>query len=121
MFSLSLFKIFFAVVLTVILQRLSIDGEELTSFVHLKELMDAVGPETAMKTLRGIWVRLNVNDACIASRMTQDLARMVAIVIEVCRAFGLTVSEKKTETMCMPVPHLDVPKVEITAAGQKYS
>ena len=29
---------------------------------------------------------------------------MTEVVFKVCRAFALTVSEKKTETMCMPPP-----------------
>ena len=42
--------------------------------------------------------------------MTED-------IVEFCRAFALTVSAKKTETMCMPPPRT---MVRIEAAGQTY-
>ena len=37
-----------------------------------------------------------------------------------CRAFALTVSAKKTETMCMPPPSTPRTMVQIEAAGQTY-
>ena len=40
--------------------------------------------------------------------------------VEVCRAFALTVSAKKTETMCMPPPRTPRTAVRIEAAGQIY-
>ena len=41
-------------------------------------------------------------------------------IVKVCGAFGLTVSEKKTETMQMPIPHGLVTPITINAAGQHY-
>ena len=73
---------------------------------------------------------LYADDAGIVSRSPEGLARMVAVIVEVFGAFGLTVSEKKTETLLMralekaqqpgetPTPPL--PALEIAAAGQKY-
>ena len=55
--------------------------------------------------LRPVWSMLNVDDACIFSRSPQGLAKMVKVIVEVCRAFALIVSAKKTETMCMPPRH----------------
>ena len=43
---------------------------------------------------------------------------MMEIVVEVCRAFALTVSAKKTEPMCMPPPCTPRTMVQIEAAGQ---
>ena len=40
---------------------------------------------------------------------------MIEVILHVCDAFGLTISEKKTETMCMPAPHTsdqDLPLTE---------
>ena len=45
----------------------------------------------------------------------------MVIFVDVCRGFGLTVSEKKIETMCMPAPHSDVPRVIIIALDQNYA
>ena len=45
---------------------------------------------------------------------------MLEIIEEVCRAFALTVSAKKTETMCMTPPRTPWMMVRIEAAGQIY-
>ena len=62
----------------------------------------------------------NADDACIVSRSPQGLAKMMEVIVEVCRAFALTVSAKKTETMCMPPPRTPRTMVQIEAAGQTY-
>ena len=63
---------------------------------------------------------LYADDACIVSRSPQGLAKMMEVIVEVCRAFALTVSAKKTETMCMPPPRTPRTMVRIEAAGQTY-
>ena len=45
---------------------------------------------------------------------------MTVVIVRVCDAFGLIVSEKKTETMCMPVPHMQSVVMHVEAAGQRY-
>ena len=74
---------------------------------------------------------LYADDARIVSRSPAGLARMMAVIVEIFRAFGLTVSEKKTETLLMralkkaqqsgetSTPPL--PALENAAAGQKYN
>ena len=62
----------------------------------------------------------DADDACIVSRSPQGLAKMMEVIVEVCRAFALTVSAKKTETMCMPPPRTPRTVVQIEAAGQTY-
>ena len=42
------------------------------------------------------------------------------VIVEVCRAFALTVSVKKTETMCMPPPRTPRTMVQVEAAGKIY-
>ena len=54
---------------------------------------------------RAVWGMLYADGACIVSRSPQGLAKMMEVIVEVCRAFALTVSAKKTETICMPPPH----------------
>ena len=63
---------------------------------------------------------LYADDACIVSRSPQGLAKMMEVIVEVCREFALTVSAKKTETMCMPPPRTPRTMVRIEAAGQIY-
>ena len=68
--------------------------------VHLKEPSTSMGPELAMYyARRAVWGLLYADDACIVSRSPQGLAKMMEVVVEVCRAFALTASLKKTEIM----------------------
>ena len=116
-----LFNIFFAAVLTVVLKRFSEEPAILAELVHLKEPPTSMGPEPAMDYVRrAVWGMLYADDVCIVSRSPQGLAKMMEVIVEVCRAFALTVSAKKTETMCMPPPRTPRTMVQIEAAGQTY-
>ena len=113
-----LFNIFFAAVLTVVLQRFSEEPAILAELVHLKEPPTSMGPEPAMDYVRrAVWGMLYADDACIVSRSPQGFAKMMEVIVEVCRAFALTVSAKKTETMCMPPPRTPRTMGQIEAAG----
>ena len=101
-----LFNIFFAAILRVALQRFSEDADILADLVHLKEQSGKVGPETALECVRrAVWGMLYADDACIVSQLPRGLELMMAVIVKVCGAIGLTVSEKKTETMQMPIPY----------------
>ena len=80
-----------------------------------------MGPEPALdyvrRAVRGV---LYVDDACIVSQSPQELAQMIEVIVEVCRAFALTVPAKKTETMCMPPPRTPPTMVQVETAGQTY-
>ena len=60
------------------------------------------------------------DDACIVSQSPQGLAKIMEVIVEVCRVFALIVSAKKTETMCMPPPRTLWTMVRIEAVGQIY-
>ena len=45
---------------------------------------------------------------------------MMEVIVHVRDAFGLTVSEKKTEIVCMPAPHMLPVVMHVEAAGQRY-
>ena len=116
-----LFNIFFAAVLNVVLQSFSEDPTILAELVHLKEPSTPIGPEPAMDyVLRAVWSIPYADDACIVSQLPQGLTKMIGVIVEVCRAFVLTVSAKKTETMCMPPPRTPRTMVRVEAAGQTY-
>ena len=116
-----LFSIFFAAVLNLVLQRFSEEPAILAELVHLKEPSTSIGPEPATDYVRrAVWGMLYADDACIVSRSSQGLAKMMEVIVKVCRAFALTVSAKKTETMCMPPPRTPRTMVRIEAAGQIY-
>ena len=116
-----LFNIFFAAVLTVVLQR---SGEELAilaELVHLKEPPTSMGPEPAMDYVRrAVWDMLYLDDVCIISRSPQGLAKMMKVIVEVCRAFALAVSAMKIATTCTPPPRTPRTMVQVEAAGQSY-
>ena len=45
---------------------------------------------------------------------------MITVFVEVFGTFGLTISESKTETMCMPIPRAPASKIVFNATGQQY-
>ena len=90
----------FAAVLPVALQRFSENSDILTDLVNLQEHPVKIGLETAMECVRhGVWGMLYAHNAYIVSRSPQRLERIIIILDDVFGAFGLTVSEGKTETM----------------------
>ena len=71
---------------------------------------------------------LYTDDAGVVSRSQEGLTRMMTTIVEVFGAFGLTVSENKTETLLMRTPEEQPkkggsppPPLDIQAAGQKYA
>ena len=116
-----LFNVFFAAILLVALERFSKDADILADLIHLQEQPSKVGPETALEYVRrAIWGMLYADDAGIVSRSPRGLGRMMATFVEVFGTFGLTVSESKTETMCMPIPRAPAMQIVFNATGQQY-
>ena len=116
-----LFNVFFAAALLVAPERFSNDAGILADLIHLKEQSSKVGPETALECVRrAIWGMLHADDACIVSRSPRGLGRMMAVFGEVFGTFDLTISESKTETMCMPIPRAPATKIVFNAKGQQY-
>ena len=116
-----LFNVFFAATLFIVLERFSKDAGILADLIHLQEQPSKVGPETALESMRrAIRGMLYADDACIVSRSPRGLERMMAVFVEVFGKFGLTLSESKTETMCMPIPRAPATKIVFNATGQQY-
>ena len=114
-----LFSIFVTAVLNVFLQRFNEEPVILAELVHLKEPSTSMRPEPAMDYVRrAVWGMLYADDACIVSPSPQGLAKMMEVIVKVCRAFALTVSVKKTETMCMPPPRTSRTMVESKQPGK---
>ena len=116
-----LFNIFFAAVLNVVLPRFSGKPAIVAELVHLKEPSTSMGPEPAIDYVRrAVWGILYADDACIVSRSPQGLDKMMEVIVEVCQAFALTVSAKKTETVRMPPPRTPRTMVRIEATRKIY-
>ena len=45
------------------------------------------------------------DDACLLSKSAEGLAKMMTVIVTVFEAAGLTISEKKTETMLLRTPN----------------
>ena len=45
---------------------------------------------------------------------------MMAVFVEVFSIFGLTISESKMETICMPIPHTPATQLVFNATGKQY-
>ena len=116
-----LFNVFFAAIPFVVLERFSKDEGILADLIHLQEQPSKVGPETALEYVRrAIWGMLYADDACIVSRSPRGLGRMMVVFVEVFGTFGLTISESKTETVCMPIPRAPATNTVFNATGQQY-
>ena len=48
-----------------------------------------------------LWGMLYADDAGIVSRSSEELEKMMTVIVIACSAFGLTVSEAKTDIMCL--------------------
>ena len=116
-----LFNVFFAAILLVALEKFSRDADILADLVHLLEQPSKVAPETTLECVRrAIWGIMYTDDACNVSRSPRGLGRMMAVFVEVFSTFGLTTSEGKTETICMPTPHAPATQIVFNATGHRY-
>ena len=63
---------------------------------------------------------LYADGAGIVSRPRNSLAKVMTDIVAVCGSFGLTVSEAKTETMCLMTKRMDRVTFNTETAGQAY-
>ena len=98
-----LFNIFFAAVISVASTRFKADKGTTDALVHLRKKRGAGGRggatagESPLATL--LWGMLYADDAGVVSRSPEQTREMMGVIVVVCAAFGLTVSEDKTEIM----------------------
>ena len=76
--------------------------------------VDGQKKEEAAQTL---WGMLYADDAGIESRLPEGLEKMMTVIVTACAAFGLTVSEAKTEIMCLQTKGGGHVPFTFTAAG----
>ena len=123
-----LFNIFFAVTTEVVLVRFSEDDTILNDLVYLEEEAGVGAGRPLERARRAVWGMLYADDACVVSRSQEGLTIMMTTIVEVFGEFGLTVSEKKTETLLKRAPEKQPkkggsppPPLVIEAAGEKYA
>ena len=67
-----------------------------------------------------LWGMLYADDAGIVSQSLEGLERMMTVIVTACSSFGPTVSEAKTEIMCLQTKGGGNVSFTINAAGQVY-
>ena len=116
---------FFAAALHVVLVRFTKDEAIVRDLVQLNDA-GAVAIEEEQEPLacvrRVVRGRSYADDAGIVSKSAEGPAEMMAFVMTVFEAAGLTVSEKKTEAMLLQTPDqtTPAPPLVVEAAGQRY-
>ena len=100
-----LFNTFFAAVINVASTRFKADEGILNALVHLRKKRGAGGrgEATARESVLAtpLWGMLYADDVRVVSRSPEQLRKMMEVIVVVCAAFGITVSEARTETMCL--------------------
>ena len=66
------------------------------------------------------WGMLYADDAGIVSRSSERLEKIMTVIVTACSSFGLTVSEAKTEIMCLQTLGGGEVSFPINAAGHGY-
>ena len=117
-----LLNIFFAAVLTVVVDRFCEATAILAEAVCLKKEPPAsMRLEPAMDYVRrAVWGMPYADEACIVSRSPQGRVEIMGLIAEVYGAFALTVSAKKTDIISMPPPRSTRMMVQVEAVGQMY-
>ena len=121
-----LFNIF-AAVINVASTRLKADKCIMDVLVHLRKKRGAggvgrsdcprVSPRDAALGL------LYADDVRVVSILPEQLRKMMGVIVVVCAAFSLTVSEAKTEIMCLRAKGMpeSTATFSVEAAGQVYN
>ena len=121
-----LFNIFFAAVINVASTRFKADEGIMDAVVHLRKKRgaerrgEATGGESVLAT--PLWGMLYADDAGVVSQSPEQVRKMMGVMVVVCAVFGLTVSEAKTEMMCLRAKGMpeSTATFSVEATGQVY-
>ena len=122
-----LFNIFFAAVTNVASTRFKVDKGIMNALVHLRKKARAGGrgEATAGESVLAtpLWGMLYADDVGVVSQSPEQLRKMMGVIVVVCAAFGLTVSEAKTEIMCLRAKGMPESTAifSVEAAGEVYN
>ena len=100
-----LFNIFFAAVINMAYTCFKVHKNIIDALVYLrnKKRVGGRGESTAGEPVpaAAFWGILSADDAGVVSRPPEQPRKMMGAIVVVCSAFGLAVSEAKTEIMCV--------------------
>ena len=122
-----LFSIFIAAVMIVASTRFKADKGIMNALVHLRKKRGAGGrgKATAGESVLAtpLWGMLYADTAGIVSQSHEELRKIMGVIVVVCAAFGLTVSEVNTEIMCLRAKGMpeSTATFSVEAAGQVYN
>ena len=82
---------------------------------------EATAGESVLAT--PLWGMLYADDTGVVSQSSEQLRKMMGVIVVTCAAFGLTVLETKTETMCLRAKGIpeSTTTFSVEAAGQVYN
>ena len=121
-----LFSHFFAAVINGAFMRFKADKGIMEALVCLRKKGGAGGRGRAaageLVLATPLWGMLYADDAGVVSQSPEQLRKMMGVIVVVCAAFGLTVSEVKTEIMCLRAKGRpeSTATFSVEAAGQVY-
>ena len=127
-----LFNMCFAAVLSVAEKRFPSDAAITDNMVQLQQKkgkaekrgtsrtgqIDGRGGIEGGEEVQRWWSMLYVDDAGIVSRSPERLERMTTVIVNACSAFGLSVSDTRTESMCLQTKGGGEMTFTINAVGQ---
>ena len=122
-----LFKIFFAAVINVASTRFKADKGSMDALVYLRKKWEVGGRGEAtageLVLATPLWGMLYADDAEVVSQSPEQLRKMMGVSVVVCAVFDLTVSEAKTEIMCLRAKGMpeSTATFSIEAASQVYN
>ena len=107
--------------------RFKADKGIMDALVHLKEKRgagvrgEAIAGESVLAT--PLWGMLYADDVGVVSQSPEQPRKMMGVIVVVCAAFGLTVSEAKTEITCLRAKGMPefTATFSVEAAGQVYN
>ena len=122
-----LFNIFFTAIINVASTRFKAGKGIMDALVYLRKKRGAGGrgEATAGESVLAtpLWGMVYADDAGVVSQSPEQLRKVMRVIVVVCAAFGLTVSEVKTEIMCLRAKGMpeSTATFSVDAAGQVYN
>ena len=108
-----LFNIFYAAIIYVAYTRFKADKDVMDTLMHLRTKRGArgSGEVTAGESVLAtpLWGMLYADIAGVVSQSPEQLKKTMGVIVVVCAMFCLTVSEAKTEIMCLSVKEMPGP------------
>ena len=118
-----LFNIFFAAVINVPRRSFKVDKDIVDALEHTGAggWGEVTSGEPVLAT--SLWGTLYPDDAGGVSQSPEQLSNMMRVIVVVCAAFGLTVSEAKTEIMCLRTKRMPDSTIifSVEVFGQMYN